>query len=437
MHRGNHRSWLPLVAAALAVLVILPSVAGEADAATLKWTAKCAANIRVWPNTTSKILKVIKAGAVVTAVGVVEGKRWSTHCGGAISGKYWLKISAINGKSTRSLFGKYAVYAAKGLFKLGPNPAPPPPPPPPPPPSPEPSTADLITNCPTRLRAAPTTDAGTTAVIDENTVVTAADAVSGGSWSADCRTNVAGDEWYRITQVGGQSVSSLYGVPELFAATGLFRAAATSSYVEGVDVSNWQGSINWGMVRAAGKQFAFAKATEGVGFKDASYDRNKAQAPANGIKFGAYHFARPGLNSPIAEADWFVDNSGYAPGMLLPVLDLERYGNLTDTQLINWVKSWLGRVNERLGVHAMIYASPSFWKEHMGNTRWFADNGYSMLWVAHWNTTSPSVPAYDWGGRSWTFWQYTSDGVVPGISGRVDLNRYRFDSFDAVTYAGS
>jgi GH25 family lysozyme M1 (1,4-beta-N-acetylmuramidase) len=84
----------------------------------------------------------------------------------------------------------------------------------------------------------------------------------------------------------------------------------------------------------------------------------------------------------------------------------------------------------------MIYASPSFWREHMGNTRWFADNGYSMLWVAHWNTTSPSVPADNWGGRSWTFWQYTSDGVVPGISGRVDMNRYRFDSFDAVTYAG-
>jgi len=50
--------------------------------------------------------------------------------------------------------------------------------------------------------------------------------------------------------------------------------------------------------------------------------------------------------------------------------------------------------------------------------------------------TSPSVPATNWGGRSWTFWQYTSDGLVPGITGRVDLDRYRFDSFDAVTYQG-
>jgi lysozyme len=60
-----------------------------------------------------------------------------------------------------------------------------------------------------------------------------------------------------------------------------------------------------------------------------------------------------------------------------------------------------------------------------------------VLWIAHWNTSSPDVPGSNWGGRSWTFWQYTSDGLVPGISGLVDLNRYRFDSFDAVTYQGA
>jgi hypothetical protein len=69
MHRRVHRSWLPIVIAALAVLVVLPSLASETDAATLKWTARCAANIRTYPKTTSKILRVVKAGAIVTAVG--------------------------------------------------------------------------------------------------------------------------------------------------------------------------------------------------------------------------------------------------------------------------------------------------------------------------------------------------------------------------------
>lgn len=433
MHGRVHRSWLPLIVAALAVLVVLPTLAQEADAATYKWTAKCDARIRTWHSTDAKVLRVIHAGATVRAIGSVEGKRWSANCKGYVSGRMWLKIVAINGKSTKDLFGRSVVYAARGLFKnktLIPAPTPTPTP------TPTPSTADLISNCSVRLRTSPTTEADTTTIIAENTVVTASDAVSGGAWAADCATSVAGDDWYRIVEVGGQSVSSLYGVPEVYAASGLFRAASTSSYVEGIDVSKWQGVINWPMVAAAGKKFVIAKATEGVGYEDGKYDANKAGAIAAGLAFGAYHFARPDLNPDGAsEADWFVDTAGYQSGMIIPTLDLERHGTLSDAQLIAWVKAWLGRVYERLGVRPMIYASPSFWSTYMGNTRWFADNGYAILWIAHWGVTSPSVPATNWGGRSWTFWQYTSNGTVPGISGDVDLDRYRFDSFDAVTYA--
>jgi GH25 family lysozyme M1 (1,4-beta-N-acetylmuramidase) len=433
MHRRVHRSWLPLLAALFAALIVLPALAGEVQASSAKWTAKCPANVRVWPHLDARVLKVVQKGAVVNVVATVNGDHWSTKCGGGASGSKWLKVSAINGRSTKSLFGRYAVYVAKGLFKLNPAPAPTPTPTP----TPSPGTADLVSNCSVRLRTGPTTDAGTTSIIDENTVVTASDAVSGGSWAADCGSSVEGNQWYRITQVGGQNVNGLYGTSEVYAASGLFRALATSSYTEGIDVSKWQGTINWPMVAAAGKRFVIAKATEGVGYEDGKYDVNKAGAMAAGLKFGAYHFARPDLNPNGAEeADWFVDTAGYQPGMLIPTLDLERYGTLTDAQLIDWVKAWLGRVYERLGVRAMIYASPSFWQTYMGNTRWFADNGYPVLWVAHWGVTNPSVPATNWGGRSWTFWQYTDNGTVPGITGGVDLNRYRFDSFGAVTYQG-
>ena len=64
---------------------------------------------------------------------------------------------------------------------------------------------------------------------------------------------------------------------------------------------------------------------------------------------------------------------------------------------------------------------------------WFGANGYDILWVAHWTTgTAPSVPGGNWAGDGWTFWQYTSDGAVDGISGRVDLNRYRGTNFTPV-----
>jgi GH25 family lysozyme M1 (1,4-beta-N-acetylmuramidase) len=442
--RRTYRSWLPFAASALAVLVMLPSVTGVTDAATSKWTAKCSVRVRNAPKLSAPTLKIIPAGSIVTASGTVTGSWYKADCPSAVSGSTWLRVLAVNGKSASSLYGRTAVYVAAKLFKSGPNPTATPKPTPTPTPKPTPTptpvaapvTTDYVSNCGVRLRSSASTSAGTTAIVDTNTLVTAASKVSGGSWSADCGTSVSGSSWYKITAVGGKSVSSLYGVSAVYAATGLFRSVSTSTsgYKEGLDVSHWQGTIDWAQVRAAGKTFVFAKATEGTSFLDDKYARNKAGAMGQGILFGAYHFARPGANDPVKEADWFVNNMGLQHGMMIPAMDLEVTGGLGPTALTTWTKAWLQRVADRTGVKPLIYTSPSFWRSNLNDSRWFADNGYSVLWVAHWNVTSPSVPGSNWGGHSWTFWQYTSDGTVPGISGRVDLNRYHFDSFAPVTY---
>jgi lysozyme len=134
-----------------------------------------------------------------------------------------------------------------------------------------------------------------------------------------------------------------------------------------------------------------------------------------------------------AQADWFLAKATPASGDLLPVLDLERSGGLSQAALTVWVTDYVTRVYERLGVRAVIYVSPSFWRTYMGDTAWFALNGYDVLWIAHWTAASaPSLPAAGWGSKGWTFWQYTSDGAVPGISGRVDLNRYNGTNFAKV-----
>jgi GH25 family lysozyme M1 (1,4-beta-N-acetylmuramidase)/uncharacterized protein YgiM (DUF1202 family) len=440
------RSRLPLIVAVLAALVVLPAFAGPTDAATSKWVARCDdVHVRTKPSTSARILRDVNEGAVVSVGRTITGGVWTADCGKSMKSRTWLKIKSINGRSTESLFGKTAVYAAAGLFKQVSAPAPTPTPKPTPTPTPKPTptpsptpdvapTTDYISNCSVRLRSSTSTAASTTAIIDTNVVVTSATKVTGGDWAADCKTEVSGSTWYKITAVAGKTVSSLYGVNAVYAASGLFRAiTSTSGYHEGIDVSHWQGAIDWPQVRAAGKKFVIAKATEGVGFKDDRYDRNKAGAMGQGLLFGAYHFARP-KNDPIREADWFVDNSGYERGMIIPTLDFEVTDGLGPTKLTAWVKAWLGRVSERLGVKPMIYTSPSFWRNNMNDSRWFADNGYAILWVAHWGVTNPSPPASNWGGRSWTFWQYTSDGRVAGITGRVDLNRYRYETFDAVIY---
>ena len=204
---------------------------------------------------------------------------------------------------------------------------------------------------------------------------------------------------------------------------------------EGIDISHWQGTINWTKVAASGKRFAYMKATESTSYVDPTYVSNRQQAQAAGLFVGAYHFGQPSTTAgdASAEADHFVDTAVPAVGDLLPVLDLERTGNLSQAALTAWVKEYLERVYQRTAVRAVIYCSPNFWRTYLGDTTWFAANGYDILWVAHWTAApAPSVPGGAWGGHGWTFWQYTSDGTVPGISGRVDLNRYNGTDFTRV-----
>jgi GH25 family lysozyme M1 (1,4-beta-N-acetylmuramidase) len=214
---------------------------------------------------------------------------------------------------------------------------------------------------------------------------------------------------------------------------------APAGAIPGIDVSHHQDLIDWPAVAAAGKQFVFAKATEGRSFVDPMYATNKAGAEAAGLLFGAYHFAQPdgGANDPVLEADHFVDNALLGPGNLLPVLDIERTGGLTQAQVTQWILRWLDRVTERLGVRPIVYTSPNGWDNRTGDTTAVAAAGYTVLWVAHWGVASPRLPANDWNGNGWTFWQYTSDGSVSGIAGRVDLDWYVGGSFGPVLIPGT
>ena len=204
-------------------------------------------------------------------------------------------------------------------------------------------------------------------------------------------------------------------------------AKASSSWLPGIDVSSYQSTIDWAKVAGAGIKFAIAKATEGTTYYDAYYSANKSGAAANGIAFTAYHFARPtsSTSTAVAQADYFLNNAKLSAGNLIPALDLEVTGGLSVSALQNWTWAWVKEVFARLGVKPMIYTSPNFWQTYMGNTTAFADQGYDTLWIAHWTSaTSPSVPANNWSGHGWTFWQWSDCQHVSGISGCVDGDRY-------------
>ena len=210
-------------------------------------------------------------------------------------------------------------------------------------------------------------------------------------------------------------------------------AIAADGDPAGIDVSHYQGDIRWGDVSANGVDFAIAKATEGRLSQDDQYARNKEKAEGLGIAFGAYHFASPDTtaNDAILEADNFADTAGLTPGNLRPVLDLEKNGGLGVKKLRKWVKAWLAEVELKVGAKPIIYTSSSFWHDRMGNSRWFANNGYA-LWIAHWHAVTPRVPASNWAGHGWTIWQYDNCGSVPGIDGCVDLDRLNGSDIDAL-----
>lgn len=207
-------------------------------------------------------------------------------------------------------------------------------------------------------------------------------------------------------------------------ASGARPAAAAESFLDGVDVSSWQGEPRWQVARDAGIKFVIARATFNNTGEDAEYQRNRTLLRKHRIPFTAYHHAQPDstVGDAIAEADHFVDNAGLNGKNLLPALDLKTHGDLDPEALQEWVRTWLAHVEERLGVKPMIYAPIPLWVDWMGDTTWFADNGY-RLWVRDWGVVSPNVPANHWGGHGWTLWQY-GKAVVAGIRSKVDINHF-------------
>jgi GH25 family lysozyme M1 (1,4-beta-N-acetylmuramidase) len=190
-----------------------------------------------------------------------------------------------------------------------------------------------------------------------------------------------------------------------------------SGNAQGIDVSRWQGPINWQAVKHAGIQFVMMKATEGTHRVDPNLHQNYRGAKDAGIPLGFYHFAHVS-NDPVKEAEHYLLTVSGLEAELWHVLDME-HGSLdgspyTKSQVSEWSRLWLNKVQECTGKMPMIYTGASF-----AGTYFEADLCTYPLWVAHYGTNTPmSNPVWD----RWTVFQYSETGRVDGISGHVDLN---------------
>lgn len=191
---------------------------------------------------------------------------------------------------------------------------------------------------------------------------------------------------------------------------------SSGPHIPGVDVSHYQGEVNWPAVSTAGVHFAYIKASEGLRTNDPQFAKNWHDATTAGIKPGAYHFFHPDEDA-LAQAQHFLRALKTAGidlrNTLPPVLDIEIAEGANPTTVSNDILIWLEAVEEALACKPVIYTSPNFWDKHDARPH----TGY-QLWLADYNV-EPTLPD---GWNNWLFWQHTPKGTVDGIKNPVDLN---------------
>ncbi len=191
----------------------------------------------------------------------------------------------------------------------------------------------------------------------------------------------------------------------------------SSFIIKGIDVSHWQGDVNWTKVKNSGIVFAFVKATEGTSYVDPNFEENIENAHSAGLYVGAYHFAEPENYNAKDSAEFFVETikpylkSGY----LRPVLDLEEGSSLGKDNLSKWVNEFMVEVFNLTEIKPIIYTNTNYAENYLEPpvTQW-------NLWIANYGVSSPSTGVWD----SWAFWQYSDEGYVSGVSGNVDMDYY-------------
>jgi lysozyme len=201
----------------------------------------------------------------------------------------------------------------------------------------------------------------------------------------------------------------------------------------GIDVSSNQGPIDWEAVSKAKFSFAFLRATIGAHTSDQMFAFNWMAIRGSGLVRGAYHYFWP-LTSAAEQADKYIAAVGaLVPGDLPPAIDLEEAYLKKDTnhdhefwktiprdERLPMILGWLSRVESALGRKPIIYSRDNFLENLLGEN--VLELAPYALWIAHYtDAPQPRIPSA-W--RNWTFWQYTEEGAVGGVSGKVDLDRF-------------
>jgi lysozyme len=193
--------------------------------------------------------------------------------------------------------------------------------------------------------------------------------------------------------------------------------------IHGIDVSSYQGKIDWSKVKAMEEdgiriKFAFIKATEGLLHVDRYFSRNWREAPKAGITCGAYHYFKPKKDGKL-QARFFLQTVKFEKGDLPPAVDIEELSGTSAATMRKELKAFLRYVESKTGVKPIIYSGLVFYKDYLQNHF----NDYP-LWIAHYHKPELRVSAE----TKWKFWQHADNATVSGTAYDTDMNVFNGDS---------
>ena len=194
--------------------------------------------------------------------------------------------------------------------------------------------------------------------------------------------------------------------------------SSTSEVIYGIDVSHHQGKINWEQVAKGETKFVYIKATEGATFVDPRCRENAKMALQNGLDVGAYHFFRM-TSSPKDQFKNFSKVLDSIPFSLVPVLDVEKSDGKKNYEIRAAVDVFVKLVYEKYNIYPMIYGSPETYLYYCSE---FVQK-HCMFFIGDYHR-EPVLSK----GKTYTIWQYSTQGRVPGVTHHVDVDMLHKDA---------
>jgi len=197
--------------------------------------------------------------------------------------------------------------------------------------------------------------------------------------------------------------------------------------VRGIDVSSYQGSIDWDTLADQGIAFAFIKATEGSSHVDKNFEYNWENAGKTDLRIGAYHFLSFD-SSGEAQAENFISAVQKTRDMLPPVIDIEMYGRYSydppDAETVHTIiNDFAEKIEAEYGMKPVIYTTPAIYEKYISS--WYDYD----LWCSDLEMEQPLSD-----GTEWTFCQYSFSGRLEGHSGNIDLDVYKGSKLSWLLY---